>query len=191
MGPFWASRLDYQGLGFLDDALAVNDANADACEDPQEAMDSRAQLRLSPDSGDDDEEEEMGAEEGLENGTVAVKSGEEGDGAGAVGSRGEGKPKANEGKAQQKAVFVTEVLLEGGVLVFVPSMTDFEERIEAVMETFVETVSSNVRLLGNAELAAYTDLYDADSDVHDAATVADNVLNDDAFQVSLVSRLQK
>ena len=84
----------------------------------------------------------------------------------------------------EAAVFEVEVILEGDDLIFVPSPRDFEERMEALVEKYLESVNANRRLLGNDRLAEYTGLYEADTDVSgDAlASVADNVLNDDEFK---------
>jgi len=89
-----------------------------------------------------------------------------------------------------QSIFVTEVIMEKDKLVFVPSVEDFEDQIDAIIDDYVATVSSKVRLLGHEELIEYTSLYDPDSDISDSASVADIILNDDGFQ-KRVQQLRK
>lgn len=81
-------------------------------------------------------------------------------------------------------VFETEVILEGDDLIFVPSPHEFEQKMEHLIDQYLESVNSNTRLLGNERLTEYTALYEADSDLSsDAlASVSDNVTNDDEFK---------
>jgi hypothetical protein len=82
------------------------------------------------------------------------------------------------------AVFETEVLLEGDVLVFVPSPREFEDAMDAFVDKYLESVSSRTRLLGSDRLSEYTVLYTANSEVGSDifASVSDNVSNDDEFK---------
>jgi hypothetical protein len=45
------------------------------------------------------------------------------------------------------AVFETEVILEGDYFIFVPSPRDFEEQMDYLVDKYLESVNSNVRLL--------------------------------------------
>ena len=87
-------------------------------------------------------------------------------------------------KNETYPVFETEVILEGDFFIFVPSPQDFEEKMEHLIDQYLESVNSNTRLLGNERVTEYTALYEADCDVaSDAlASVSDNVINDDEFK---------
>ncbi len=83
-----------------------------------------------------------------------------------------------------KAVFETEVLLEGDVLVFVPSPREFEGAMDDFVDKYLESVSSTARLLGSDRLSEYTVLYTVNSEVGSdtLASVSDNVSNDEEFK---------
>ena len=55
-------------------------------------------------------------------------------------------------ETQLQSIFVTEVIMEKDKLFFVPSVEDFEDQIDAIIDDYVATVSSKVRLLGHEEL---------------------------------------
>ena len=93
---------------------------------------------------------------------------------------------ASEGKSEvapRKSVFVTEVLLIRGELVFVPAAQDFENELESIVGGFVDTISGEdgVRLLNNEELEKFTELYESETDASETATLNDIISNDEDY----------
>jgi hypothetical protein len=101
------------------------------------------------------------------------------------------KKKTKEEKPVRKTIFTTEVMLVLGDLTFVPAAADFENELESIVGGFVDTVTGNenTRLLNHEDLEQYTELYDAESDANDAATVADIITNDEHY-MTLVAGLK-
>jgi len=89
----------------------------------------------------------------------------------------------------RKSVFITEVMLVLGKLVFVPAASDFENEFDSVMKGFVDTVSGDecAHLLNNEELEQYTELYESETD--EPATVVDIIQNDEEY-IKLVDGLR-
>ena len=92
------------------------------------------------------------------------------------------KKPVKEEKPVRKTIFMTELMLVLGDLTFVPSAADFENELESIVGNFVDTVSGNdSRLLNHEDLEQYTELYDPESDVNEAATVTDIISNDEHY----------
>ncbi len=101
----------------------------------------------------------------------------------AVAKKDSKDPKSN-------AIFLTQILLQDGSLVFSPASSEFENEFESIISGFVDTVSGNIRLLNHDDLESFTELYEPETEENEASTVADIIQNDDDFQ-NLLEALKK
>ena len=85
-------------------------------------------------------------------------------------------------EAKSGAIFLTEILMEDGELLFSPAAADFETEFESIISGFVDTVSGSVRLLNHKDLGSFTELYEPETEESDVSTVGDMIQNDDDFQ---------